>query len=186
MHILALDLAGQTGWARWRPGMDAPSYGIARLPKGSPGQTFAAFRDFLTGKIVGENIEHIVIESIYVAEGMVTALPRLYGLLGVAQEVAYRRGLSVNTVLVGEWRNHFIRQRTAPKTVAPKNRRDWLKNQTKLECERRGWTVRTTDEADALGLIAYERARLFPAFGCEGELFGYAMMAAPLGMEKAP
>jgi Holliday junction resolvasome RuvABC endonuclease subunit len=173
MKILALDLSGQTGWALWSPGFEAPLFGVAKLPKGSPGATFFAFRNWLVGKIVGDQVDHLVIESIFVGQGMVSALPRLYGLMGVAQEVAHGRGVSTNVVTVMEWRGAFIGTTKAPKGLEKDKRRLWLKNQTREECANRGWPTKTDDEADALGLLVYERARLFPKYGQDGPLFGF-------------
>lgn len=186
MKILALDAAGQTGWAVWSPSMEAPRWGVAKLPKGSPGQTFAAFRDWLIGVIVSEGVEHIAIESVFVGKQSISAAPKLYGLIGVAQEVAYRRGISVAMVMVGDWRKHFIGQRNAEKGLAKDKRRAWLKAEARKECEKRGWFVRNDDEADALGILVYERARLFPAFGCEGDLFSLASLNIHPAMESIP
>lgn len=172
--ILSLDLSGQTGWAMWREGLPAPLYGVAKLPKGSPGQTYVAFRDWLTGKVVGDAVEHLVVESTFIGEKTMSAAPRLYALRGIAQEIAYRKGLSINAdVTVDQWRKHFVGQAKAPRTLIDKaKRRAWLKQQARDACERRGWPVRNDDEADALGLLVYERARLIPSYGCEGDLFG--------------
>lgn len=185
MHILALDLAGQTGWARWRPGMERPAYGVARLPKRCPGQTFAALRDFLIGKIVGEGIEHVAVEAPYIDKNSLNAVERLYGMSGHVQEICYTRGVCYSPVSTGEWRKFMIGTGMAPRTVAKAHRREWLKKQVKTECEKRGWAIQHYDESDALGVLAYERARLLPQWGVEGDLFGYNDLS-PLGMERIP
>lgn len=173
MKLLALDLSGRTGFAIWGEGFEIPIYGVVKLPKGSLGATTFAFRTWLVGKVAGEGIEHIAVESIFSGKGMESALPRLYGLNGVVHEVAHGRGLTINTVTVGEWRSHFIRTTRAPSNLPAPKRRAWLKNVTREECASRGWPTKTDDEADALGLLIYERARIFPKYGQDGELFGF-------------
>jgi hypothetical protein len=173
MKILALDLSGRTGWATWAPDFECPQYGCAKLPKGSLGHTLFEFRTWLVGRIVGDAVEHLVVESIFSAPGMESALPRLYGLQGVTAEVAHARGISLNTVTVGEWRAHFIGTRTAPKALTKEKRRAWLKNQVREECAKRGWPTKNDDESDAIGLLIFERARLFPKYATDGELFGF-------------
>lgn len=165
MKILALDLAGRTGWALWSPGMEAPRWGVAKLRQNSHGQTFADFRDWLTGVVVGEAIEHLAVENVFMSPDSPVAAKKLYGLVAIAEEVAHRRGLSVHLVLVGDWRAQFIGSRNAPRTLPKAQRRAWLKAQARKECARRGWEVQYDDESDALGLLVFERARLFPAFG---------------------
>ncbi len=184
-HILSLDVAGKTGWSRWRPGMDDPVYGTVDLPKHSLGQTVAAFGDWLNAKIVADRIEHIGIETIFVGKDAISAVERLYGLWGRAHEVAYRRGVPIAGVMVGEWRKRFLGSRTAPKGLTKPQRRLWLKKQAREECAARGWPVKTDDEADSLGILVYERSRLLPDWGAEGALFGYQAMQ-PVGMERVP
>lgn len=179
MHILALDLAGRLGWARWKPGMTDPAYGTARLPVKSRGQTFAAFRDWLTDKCLADRIEHIALEAVFVAPGRESALERLYGLKGIAEEVAFRRNIEVVTVNQGEWRKRFMGVVKAPASIREKaDRREWLKQKAKDQCTARGWSVTTSDEADALGILVFERSRLFPEWGAEGTLFGYQPIGA--------
>jgi hypothetical protein len=178
MRILALDLAGQTGFARWDTSMPQPSWGTLRLPTGTQGICYASFRDALLIKISADRIEHIVVESVFVSPEQMSAVERLYGLIAIVREVAYRKNIPVNSVTVTEWRAPFIGQARAPKHLSKPQRRSWLKNETRKECARRGWQVSTDDEADALGLLVYERARLFPEWGVEGSLFGYGLAGA--------
>ena len=181
MRILALDLAGKTGWARWHPSMSAPAFGVMKLPqKGA----FSSFRDFLITTVVNDGIEHIAVESVFIAQGMESAAPRLYGLMAHAEEIAFRRGIGLHKVMVSDWRQHFLGQRNAPKTIKKEHRREWLKKQAVDECRSRGWNVHCNDEADALGLLNYERARLLPEWGAEGELFGLASIRDPMGCER--
>lgn len=185
--LLALDMAGLTGWARWREGQEmAPFSGAARIAdkrRGTLGSEMAAFRDWLSIEILQHGVTHVCAESVYVNEKSASAADRLFGLHGVAQELCHRKGVIWSTAMSGDWRHHFLGQRTAPKTIPAKKRRDWWKRQAVLECEKRGWKVSNADQAEALGILVYERARLLPTWGCEGDLFSVAAMNTPLGME---
>lgn len=185
IHLLTLDLAGRLGWARWREGQKDPVWGALDVPtKISNGADFAKFRDWLMAEVVMQQVTHICAETIFVSEKTASAAPRLYGLLAVSEEVAYRKGVAFSKAMSGDWRGHFLGQRTAPKSIPAKKRRDWWKSEAVAECKKRGWAVKTNDEADALGILVYERARLLPAFGVEGDLLSIALMREPLGCER--
>ena len=169
--ILALDLSKNVGWARWREGADRIASGSVSVGRESAGQTMACFRDFLMDQVIGNSVTHLVIESAFVSEKNASSAARLFGLAAFADEVAYRRGIGpVERVTAFAWRKHFIGQATAPKTLAAKHRRSWLKNEAVARCRNLGIDVKSDDEADAIGVLFYERARLFPAYGVEGEL----------------
>jgi len=169
-HLLSLDLAKNVGWARWRPGMELPSSGSVRIGREDPGECFAAMRDWLFDTITANQIEHMVLESAFISMKTASSAPRLYGLAGIAREVAYRRRVRVTDASPNEWRRFFLGQAMAPKSVAAKHRRAWLKNETVTRCRNLGIDVKSDDEADAIGVLFFERARLFPQYGVEGEL----------------
>jgi hypothetical protein len=146
----------------------------------SPGSTslgicFASYRDALITRIVADKIDHIAVESVFVSTDRITALERLYGLKAITWEVAYRKNLAVNEVTASQWREHFLGDAKPPRELSKEKRRKWLNKQTRDECESRNWHVQTDDEADALGILVYERARLFPEWGVTGGLFGNAI-----------
>lgn len=92
---------------------------------------------------------------------------------GIAREVAHRRNISIDGLAIGTWRKNFLGNASAPKSVPKNKRTDWLKEECIKECARRGWVVKYHDEADALGILVYERARLVPEWQGEGGLFGF-------------
>lgn len=184
IHLLCLDVAGSTGWARWREGAADPVWGVAKIAKGAPGQDYARFHDWLNAEVVLQEVTHIAIEAVYVDEKTVTAAKRLLAMFGIAEMIAYRRGVSIQPVMSMDWRKHFLGQRVAPKSVPAKKRREWWKKQAVDECRRRGWNVKVDDEADALGLMTYMRAKLLPAYGLEGDLLSLVSNAPSLGMER--
>jgi hypothetical protein len=171
MHILSLDLSGSVGFARWKPGMDKPASGSVSVGRESPGQTMATFRDFLMDQIIANEITHLVIESAFVSEKNASSAARLFGLAAFADEVAYRRLIGpVERVTAFAWRKFFIGCAKAPTTVAAKHRRKWLKNECVSRCRNLGIDVKSDDEADAVGVLFFERARLLPQYGVEGDL----------------
>lgn len=182
--LLCLDVAGSTGWARWKEGAANPVWGVAKIAKGSRGQDYARFHDWLNAEVVLHEVTHIVIEAVYVDEKTVTAAKRLLAMFGIAEMIAYRRGVAIEPVMSMDWRQHFLGQRSAPKTVPAKKRREWWKKQAVDEARRRGWNVKVDDEAEALGLLTYMRAKLLPAYGLEGDLLSLTTSAVPLGMER--
>jgi hypothetical protein len=168
--LLALDLAGKTGWARWREGMEAPRSGMVGLARATPGQTFASFRDWLLAELIGHEVTHLAIEAAFISEANPTAAARLYGLAAICDEISYRRRIHISRVTTFAWRKFFIGVPKAPATVSAKHRRAWLKEHTVAECVKRGMAVASDDEADAIGVLFFERARLFPRYGVEGDL----------------
>jgi hypothetical protein len=170
-HILAIDGASVTGWARWHPEMAKPVSGAHKLASSSTGALLASYRDFLVGKLL-EGVTHIAYERPYVnPKAAPVNAEILYGLFAMAQEAAYRRKLGLNLVTSFAWRFHFIGVKQAPKAIKPNKRRDWLKDRATDVCREKGWAFASADEAEALGILDYERSRLLPVYGATGPLF---------------
>jgi len=171
MHILSLDLSGSVGFARWKPGMALPASGSVSVGRDCAGMCFATFRDWLSDNLMGNQIDHLVIEAAFISEKTASSAPRLFGLAAVCDELAYRRGIRPpQRVAPTAWRRFFIGQAMAPKSVAQKHRRAWLKNECVSRCRNLGIDVKSDDEADAVGVLFFERARLLPQYGVEGDL----------------
>lgn len=169
--ILALDLSGRTGFARWREGSDHIASGAVGIGRESAGQTFATFRDWLNDQLIGNGVDRLVIEAAFVSIKTVSSAPRLYGLAAICDELAYRRRIRPpERVAPAAWRRFFLGCAMAPKTVAAKHRRAWLKAESMAKCRSLGMEPKTDDESDAIGVLFYERARLFPAYGVQGDL----------------
>jgi hypothetical protein len=151
--------------------MEKPASGVVSVGRESPGQTFAGFRDWLNDQLIANGVNHLVIESAFVSVKTASSAHRLFGLAAICDELAYRRRIGPPVrVAPTAWRRFFIGQATAPKTLAAKHRRSWLKNEAVARCRNLGIDVKSDDEADAIGVLYFERARLFPAYGVEGEL----------------
>ncbi len=171
MHILSLDLSGSVGWSRWRPGMTLPASGTVSVGRESAGMCFATFRDWLNDQLIGNEVEHLVIEAAFVSVKTASSAPRLYGLAAICDELCYRRRIGrPERIAPTAWRRFFLGQAMAPKTVAAKHRRAWLKREAVARCRNLGIDVKSDDEADAIGVLYYERARLIPAYGIQGDL----------------
>ena len=178
MHILALDIATKTGWARWNPTAARPVFGVF-VGTGSLGEKVEAFRDFILSKITGEKITSLVVEACVPVIGPTSldVLLHAHGLFAAAEGMAHRHALDFRAVNVGTWRSHFIGTSQAPKTkpdgskASPAWRRKWLKDRTIAKCRERGWIVESDDAADALGLLDYERSMKDQSYGLRNTLF---------------
>jgi Holliday junction resolvasome RuvABC endonuclease subunit len=159
MTVLALDLAKCTGWARSTGHAPVIS---KRVFEGR--RALADFRVWLNGEVVAHRIETLAIEGLFVGINSQSALTLAY-MHGVAHEVAQGRNLRVIVMTAGEWRNHFLGRVSPPKGLTASRRRTWLKKQARAMCERKGWLVRTDDEADAAGILDYALAKLDPHYG---------------------
>ena len=168
--ILALDLASNVGWARWRDGAERIASGSVGVGREDAGQGFATMRDWLFDQVIGNSVSHLVLEAAFISEKTASSAPRLFGLAAICREVAYRKRVPVTTVEPSKWRKFFIGTGQAPRTVAPKHRTKWLKNEARSRCRNLGIDVKSDDESDAIGVLYFERARLLPQYGVEGDL----------------
>jgi Holliday junction resolvasome RuvABC endonuclease subunit len=159
MTILALDLAKTIGWARSTT--RAPIIGSRTFEGRKP---LADFRVWLNAEIVQHRVETLAIEGIFVGMNPLSTLT-LAMMHGVAHEVAQSRNLRVMVMTQGEWRRHFLGPVSVPKGYVKDKRRRWLKNEARKACARKGWLVKSDDEADAAGILDYALAKLDPHYG---------------------
>jgi len=170
MTILALDLATNLGWALWRTGMEKPRSGAILLRGAGLGHRFTAYRDWLLETCIAGGVTHIVREAPFLDMKSANVVLTLYGLAAITEEVAARKGMTCRDIESASWRKFFIGCGAAPRTVAKKNRREWLKRQVIAECQTRGLDPRNDNEGDAIGILMFERARLYPEFAAQGAL----------------
>lgn len=175
MRILALDIATTTGWARWDAGLNRPHAGEKKLESKDEARRFAEFGQWLRAKIVADQIEYLAIEeAVPQRNGLTTqsTLLLLHGLRAVALAQAASINIPIMEVNTQEWRQHFLGQRTAPKTVPKNKRSEWWKKQCLKRCDELGWTVKGHNAADALGILDCARAGLDFSYGAgSGDLF---------------
>lgn len=162
---LALDLSGSTGWAMWSHNAGYSS-GTFKVEGGSLGDYALAYARWIAPKLDG--VTECWIEDIFL--GKDTGSLTIYKLAGLRFETAkacQHRRVRCRTVGIGEWRKHFIGVGAAPKDIPQKKKSDWLKKRAIEVCKSRGWAPKTTDEADALGILDFMRSALDPTFGAE-------------------
>lgn len=165
MHLLALDIATTTGWARWRPGMEQPAFG-SRKATGDIGEWAISFLRWITGEIETHAITGVAIERPVPVTGVTNqnVTFRAVGGFILASAACQNKNVPVELVNVSQWRSIFLGVTSAPKKDdagqlrSAGQRRQWLKKACIAECERRGWDVgKDDDAADALGLLHYYR-----------------------------
>lgn len=158
MGIIALDLSKRsTGWAVWMPEMPKPIYGTWALGSEftSDGRTYAKLLENLSDQRKLTRFEAAFYEQPLRAEVLqgftnIDTLRILSGLAAVTEYFAYGVGLRCcQAVPLGSWRKHFIGK--MPRGTKSKEWKDYAKER----CAQYGWTVKTDDEADALGLLDY-------------------------------
>ncbi len=184
--ILALDVASTTGWAYVFPG-DQPIYGSHRIakPGSDHGPVSHAFRTWLGGKVMEYRPKWIVFEAPYIpmprqrivrrkigggfvhADGSpVIANPpppmnmetiyRLCGLCFEVEGIAAEFGIACRKIDTSSWTKGF--------TGAARYRggREAKKEAVMAACKLRGWDIRDSDSADAVGIAVYAESILSP------------------------
>lgn len=165
--ILALDLAGRTGWALGKVHDRIPQSGSLRFaaPGASMGAVFCHFRMWLT-RIANENkIDVVVFESPMTPSHMrgktnITTIRTLMGLPAITEEVFFTRGLAearyydLREAKVVDIRRHFL--------GSTRYRRVAAKAMTIAACRRIGWFPQDDNAADALALWHYQASIFEP------------------------
>lgn len=179
-RVLALDLATKTGWACGNTDRDPVSHGVAVLP--STGEDIGWFADAFEMRLAEllDEMEpdHLVFES-PILRGKKTSLAAARKLCGLAYHtelIARRRKLLVTEANLSEIRDHFIGITSAPRDVPKAKRRQWLKDKVVAECKRRGFSVTSDDDADAIALLSLRLSQLDAT---------YSLKATPLFQERA-
>ena len=175
MRLLALDIATTTGWARWDSSLNRPHAGELKLKANSEPARFAEFSQWLRAKMIADQVDHLAIEMPVPQRGGFTnlnTLQTLHGLRAVAMALAGSFNMPVTEVNNQEWRQHFLGQRVAPKTVPKAKRSDWWKKQCLKRCEELGWPVKGHNAADAIGVLDFVRSAHDFSYGANsGDLF---------------
>lgn len=196
--ILALDSATVTGWCYVFPG-EQPVYGVHRIaPAGADhGQVAHAFRTWLGGRIMQFRPRWIIFEAPYipvarkphpvragtaVARSQAGPPPmnmetvyRLCGLCFTIEGVAAEFGIGCRKVETGTWTKGFTG------AGRYKGGREAKKAAVIAACKLRGWDVKDSDSADAIGIAVYAEALLAPKAAATrpiGGLFGSSNVPA--------
>jgi hypothetical protein len=172
MAVLALDLAGQTGWAVYAKDMDRPAYGSVRIkrPVGTAGEAAERLRKLLVEKheLYG-GLDDIVFEAQHVG-GNVNP-QTIYLLIGMGLMVewfGHRIGARVFCADIGTWRKHaFGRGSFKAKTNEAGKVTVTARAQAKQKaidvCAAFGWHPSDDNAADALCILDYYLSIMPPA-----------------------
>lgn len=170
MKILALDIATVTGWAVDGPQVCPPLSGHYRVPGGGNALGLAglSFQEWLYDMIGLHGADQIVFEApVMTSRGIQTnpnTMILLQGLAFSARAMAQARRIRAIPVSVQTWRKHFIGhgRPTNPKKAAVD------------QCRMLRWDPAGHDEADAMGVWAWGKAKFDPSFRLEAAtpLFG--------------
>ena len=152
-QILALDLAGQMGWAFGAPG-ETPRSGSVSLGRdgASRARQYHAFREWLSSWRSVEPDTRLVIYESPLTPDMVhghtniDTLRFLIGLAEHAEEALYGTGVDLREAKVSQVRAYFIDTNRIKRAAA--------KVATKMRCKQLGWTYSDDNAADALALFA--------------------------------
>lgn len=145
--LLALDLASNVGFARWRDG--DLTYGSYRLPSTGPdvGRFLDAYHEWLC--VFGAGVEFIVYEAPWIGPDTHQDTARkLLNLSGHTEWVARRFFQATCSEL------HNMTVRKFFIGTARGGRKE-LKRACMAMCERRGWHPKDDDAADALACLDY-------------------------------
>lgn len=176
--LLALDLSTNVGWATFsqKEGYRSGEFGIEGKALGRFALNYSRW---LAAKLAG--VEECFIEEMFLGKQTQAAtIIKLGGLRSETARACEMRGVRCDTVPLGKWRLHFIGTAAAPKSVQKaKKGPAWLKARAMEECRKRGWNVKTHNEAEALGILDYIRSTQDPTYGASSTpLFRGATCAA--------
>ncbi len=163
--FLALDIATSTGFAIGSP-VDGPvEWGTHTLPRtgADHGRFLQAYRDWLVPLIREKNISRVVYEApIMPMAANIQTTRKLYALCGLTELLALDFDLVCQEAQISKWRRHFFGKGNAG------GKRAALKKRAIAECRRRGWEVKTDDEAEALGILDYALSCKSPTYAFNG------------------
>ena len=166
MHILAIDPATHTGFARFASGSVSLVSDIVSFDE-ELGAFNRQYRRWLTDQIKRYGISEVVIEAAILPTGNtnIVTLKKAYAINMNTHDIAKHLGCSVTEVQNGTWRAHFLCGRMPPKEHRGRGKLSaWYKQAVKQRCAERGWRVRDDNEADALGILDWARAQRDPAY----------------------
>jgi hypothetical protein len=153
--FLALDPATKSGWARWRPGMERPAFGSFELPSGEEdlGRVGFQLHFNLAQMHKLEPIERLFYEapippSQVMGRTQLHVIAKVFCIAGHIESFCYAKNIRCRQVGMGAWRRFFVGKGAGEKTAT-------FKSWSSARCRQLGWNIRSHDEADACGILAY-------------------------------
>jgi len=171
--ILALDLATQTGWAQSRLDGAGLVSGSVRLRGKEPEEKGAHLQMIIMDHFKVMPFHHLIYEGAVPTSHLrgktnVDTTYTAYGFPIAVGSTAINMGFPISRVLrvkVNDWRRHFIG------TTSAGDRKE-TKRAVIARCRQLGWNPADDNEADALGILDYQRALLSPRYSASsGPLF---------------
>lgn len=159
--VLALDQATVTGWAHSEPGQ-TPTWGHIDLAKSGVGmgKVGAAFSIFLEARIAVFRPQFVIYETPFIGGGRIPINPltlrRLLGIAGLIDTICEQRGIECREAGSLAFTKFFTGQGRFEDRQAKKRA-------TMERCKMLGWEC-SEDEADAVALLLYAEAKLFPRY----------------------
>ena len=150
MAYLSLDIATQTGWALLGESAHKPVWGTWKLggEVDEVGRPMEKLRENISDLHRLEPITHLFFEAPILAQlTNIQTVYKLIALAAITEWWSYKTGAVCRQVLQQSWRKHYVGRGTGPSKE--------LKRAAIDACSRRGWTVATDHEADALGVMDY-------------------------------
>jgi hypothetical protein len=141
MGVMALDIAGRTGWAYGAPGAE-PVYGAQEIRHpGGPGATMVHYDTWLRFMIHTHDPRYVYAEAAFVGR-FISAAERLFGYKALTRYRCHIEDRRLVFVPPREITKHFVGPYRGDKKLA-----------TIARCLERGWDVGGDDDAaDALAL----------------------------------
>ena len=153
MIVLALDLAGNTGWCLG-DSKERPIFGSIALPKTGTdvGRYLAAYHEWIVPKLKAEAPGRCVIEApiLPYKKSTVATARKLMGLAGHTEYVCHRMGVRCSEVGLQSIKLFLAGSGRADKEAMVKSARMY------------GFDVENHDQADAIGLWGFSVAKLCP------------------------
>ena len=148
-RVLTLDLATVVGYATWHPGRK-PDYGHHILPKTNEdvGAFLNAYYEWWNELITEFKPDLVAFEAPWVGpKTHQDVATKLFALAGFTEFLCHRAGYRCVSVNISSWRKHTLGIGGGP--------RDKMKSLTMKLMRALGFSPRTDDEADALGILIY-------------------------------
>jgi hypothetical protein len=167
-RILALDLAGRTGWACGFTSDAKPASGSIRFARegATMAAVFAGCRQWLSDFLTMEGDVGLIVFEAPITPGLlqghtnVNTIRSLIGITAIVEEFTYTRGgYDVREARVSDVRSHFI--------GSNRHKRAEAKAMTIAACNRLGWAPSDDNAADALALWHYQASILVPALAVQ-------------------
>jgi Holliday junction resolvasome RuvABC endonuclease subunit len=176
-RILGIDPGSSSGYGYGLPG-DAPKSGTIRLDSGmSNGRRFATLEGRIRNIISVHEIDYVYVEAPYInpVKLDINAVRLSYGYQAAILLACEKEGIMAERIFLvppSEWRSAVLGVTEMPglrKKKAPGEQRDpganreWLKQQAIMYCDKRGWPIRSQDEAEACCIWEYGCETTVPA-----------------------